>query len=350
MSESNIGLNADGSGKKVRTLKRTVGVDEVHEEVHNVTDGAGTVVDPRKNVEITGIVVVGASALPTGAATQVTLAEVKAKTDNLDTSLSGIKSKTDNIDVALSTRALESGGNLATLAGKDFATQTTLALVKAKTDNVDVALSTRALESGGNLATIAGKDFATQTTLALIKAKTDNLDVALSTLAAEATLGTVHGHVDSIDGKVPAKGQATMAGSTPVTLASDQSTTTTGTDADSSKKALDVAIVKKHVVKTKSVSCNTSDHNEIVAAVAGKKIKVVGAFITFDGTVSAFWEDATTAMSGAQMFQTREGYVLSMTAPELAWLETTAGQALQLNLSATVYAHGWIRYTDDDAS
>lgn len=39
--------------------------------------------------------------------------------------------------------ALESGGNLATIAGKDFATQTTLALIKAKTDNIDVALSTR---------------------------------------------------------------------------------------------------------------------------------------------------------------------------------------------------------------
>lgn len=42
-----------------------------------------------------------------------------------------------------------------------------------------------ALESGGNLATIASKDFATQTTLALIKAKTDNLDVALSTINTE---------------------------------------------------------------------------------------------------------------------------------------------------------------------
>jgi hypothetical protein len=47
MSEDVIQLNADGSGKKVRTLKRTVGSNEVHEEVHNITDGAGNVVDPR---------------------------------------------------------------------------------------------------------------------------------------------------------------------------------------------------------------------------------------------------------------------------------------------------------------
>lgn len=68
------------------------------------------------------------------------------------------------IDVNLSTRALESGGNLATIAGKDFATQATLALVKAKTDNLDVLLSTRATE-----ATLAG--VATETTLSTLNAK-----------------------------------------------------------------------------------------------------------------------------------------------------------------------------------
>lgn len=47
MSESYIQYPADGSGKKERTLKRTVGANEVHEEVIAVTDGSGTVVDPR---------------------------------------------------------------------------------------------------------------------------------------------------------------------------------------------------------------------------------------------------------------------------------------------------------------
>jgi hypothetical protein len=55
--------------------------------------------------------------------------------------------------------------------------------------------STLALETGGNLATIAGKDFATQTTLALIKAKTDNIDVALSTRTKPADTQTISGTV-----------------------------------------------------------------------------------------------------------------------------------------------------------
>lgn len=72
-----------------------------------------------------------------------------------------------------SNAAQETGGNLASLVAKDFATS-----AKQDTGNT-------------SLATIAAKDFATQTTLALIKAKTDNLDVASSTLATQASLATV---------------------------------------------------------------------------------------------------------------------------------------------------------------
>jgi len=32
MSESNIGLNADGSGKKLRTFKTTIGANDVNAE------------------------------------------------------------------------------------------------------------------------------------------------------------------------------------------------------------------------------------------------------------------------------------------------------------------------------
>lgn len=125
-------------------------------------------------------------------ATQATAALIKAKTDNLDVALStlasqatlaAIKAKTDNLDVLLST----------------IATQATALLIKAKTDNLDVAISTLAKESGGNLAAIAGKDFATQTTL--------------------ATLLTT---INALNAKVPALGQATMANSEPSVIASDQ--------------------------------------------------------------------------------------------------------------------------------
>jgi len=81
MGEDSIGLNADGVGKKVRTNSRVVGADTVHEEVHIVTDGAGNIVDPRKNLDVTS------SALPTGAATEATLGTVHGHVDSIDTKI-----------------------------------------------------------------------------------------------------------------------------------------------------------------------------------------------------------------------------------------------------------------------
>lgn len=148
-------------------------------------------------------------------ATETTLAAISTKVDALTTpsdtqqvSIAGAVPVTDNsgsltvdgtvavtnanLDAAISTLAKETGGNLDTIAGKDFATQTTLALIKAKTDNLDVALSTRTKPADSQTVTgtvgvtnanldVALSTLATQTTLAAIKAKTDNIDVALST-------------------------------------------------------------------------------------------------------------------------------------------------------------------------
>jgi hypothetical protein len=133
-----------------------------------------------------------------GAATETTLSDVKTGTDRIPSSPA-----TDRATAAApfsmrlsdgaafydarSIRALTSS-DVVTVANTGFTVTNspTVKLSQASTDNdVDVTSSAlpanAAQETGGNLATIAGKDFATQTTLALIKAKTDNLDVLLST-------------------------------------------------------------------------------------------------------------------------------------------------------------------------
>jgi hypothetical protein len=56
--------------------------------------------------------------------------------------------------------------------------------------NLDVALSTRAVESGGNLAAIAGKDFATQTTLAALNTKVTACNTGA--IAGSLTQSTKH--------------------------------------------------------------------------------------------------------------------------------------------------------------
>jgi hypothetical protein len=59
MSESYVQVDADGAGKKLRSIVRTVGSNSVHEQVIVDTDGAGNVIDPRQ--------VTVAAALPAGA-------------------------------------------------------------------------------------------------------------------------------------------------------------------------------------------------------------------------------------------------------------------------------------------
>lgn len=88
---------------------------------------------------------------------------------------------------AITNFASETGGNLASIAAEDFATQATLALIKAKTDNIPAqgqalaSASTPVVLTAAQMTTltpIAGNLEATQL---LVKAKTDNIDVALST-------------------------------------------------------------------------------------------------------------------------------------------------------------------------
>lgn len=99
----------------------------------------------------------------------------------------------------------------------DPATQTTLAAILAK---IIAAPATEAKQDVGNtsLSTIAAKDFATQTTLASILAK---IITAPSTEAKQDTIITALNSIDA--GTAAALGQALMAASVPVVIASNQS-------------------------------------------------------------------------------------------------------------------------------
>lgn len=114
---------------------------------------------------------VGTSGLPSGAATEATLAAAAA--------------------------------DLASIAAEDFATQTTLAAAAA------------------SLASIEAEDFATQTTLAAVLA--DTTAILADTDAINNSTDAIDTATAAINTKTPALGQAAMAASTPVVIASDQS-------------------------------------------------------------------------------------------------------------------------------
>ncbi len=149
---------------------------------------------------------VSSSALPSGAATS-------AKQDTGNTSLASIDGKTPALGQALAASSVP----------------VVLTAAQLSTLTPPAAITGYALESGGNLAALAGKDFATQTTLAatnvLVGAVTESApasDTASSGL--NGRLQRIAQRITSLIALLPASlGQKTMANSFPVCFASDQS-------------------------------------------------------------------------------------------------------------------------------
>lgn len=82
--------------------------------------------------------------LPTGASTEATLALIKAKTDNIDVAIS-TRTKPADTQIVDGSAVTQPVSAVALPLPAGAATEATLALIKAKTDNLDVALSTRAV-------------------------------------------------------------------------------------------------------------------------------------------------------------------------------------------------------------
>jgi len=143
-----------------------------------------------------------------------------------------VKVKTDGTDNALvvmqNNGAKETGGNLASIKtdvdkipSKGTATMvgsmpvtiatddTLMSAMKADLDKIPSSPATE----GGNLATIAGKDFATQTTLSALNAK-----IPASPATEGGNLATIKSNTDKLDTTLSALATA-IAGATPKTLA-----------------------------------------------------------------------------------------------------------------------------------
>jgi hypothetical protein len=87
-----------------------------------------------------------------------------------------------------------------------------------------------------------------------------------------------------------------------------------------------------------------SPDNTIVAAVAGKKIRVLGFFLVSAGTVVTRFESGTggTALTGQMTMAVN--VVQSSGFSPVGWFETVAGELLNLELSAAVSVDGGLVY------
>jgi len=108
------------------------------------------------------------------------------------------------------------------------------------------------------------------------------------------------------------------------------------------------AVYQGYQLKSAAINDDTSGDNEIVAAVATKRIRVLAVAIVSDGTTDVRWESGAggTALTGQIPLQAREGYTISN-----PWglFETAAvNTALSLELTANILVHGWVTYIEVD--
>lgn len=90
----------------------------------------------------------------------------------------------------------------------------------------------------------------------------------------------------------------------------------------------------------------TSGNNPVVAAVAGKRIRVLAFLLVSAGTVTARFESGAdgTALTG-QMTLAVNTQVQAAFNP-VGWFETAAGVALNLELSGNVSVDGMLVYVE----
>lgn len=94
------------------------------------------------------------------------------------------------------------------------------------------------------------------------------------------------------------------------------------------------------------ISTGTNGDNTIVAAVAGKKIRVLSYMFISSGTVTAKWQSSGTDVSGAMAFIANTG-VSSGYNPK-GHFETVTEEALEINQNSTAVLAGHLNYIEVD--
>lgn len=142
-------------------------------------------------------------------------------------------------------------------------------------------------------------------------------------LAAAATsLATISTHT-------PALGQSVMSFSSPVVIASDQSS---------------IPITTGPTITAASVSFSSSGDNTVIAAVSSKVIKVYKVVLVFAGAANITIKDgSSTALTGVMSMLANGSITLDNDGQP--WFTTSASNALVMNISAGVQVSGRIYYT-----
>lgn len=99
-------------------------------------------------------------------------------------------------------------------------------------------------------------------------------------------------------------------------------------------------------IKFVKIDNASSGDNTIIAAVPGKKIRVIAGCLVADGTTTVRFESGAsgTALTGQMSLVVNTGFILAYC--PVGNFETLVGQLLNLELSAAVSVDGWLVYQE----
>lgn len=106
--------------------------------------------------------------------------------------------------------------------------------------------------------------------------------------------------------------------------------------------------VQSDVIKRAVIDDAASGDNTIVAAVSGKKIRVLSFFLVADGAVTVAFEDGAsgTALTG-DMSMAANGVLVVPHNPH-GWFETSVNTLLNIELGGAVGVRGALTYVEVD--
>ena len=93
------------------------------------------------------------------------------------------------------------------------------------------------------------------------------------------------------------------------------------------------------------VSKATAADHEIIAAVAGKQIKVHGYMLVAAGAVNVTWKNGTTALTGAMTMAAGTPIDADQGSDYAWWFLLDTNTALNLTLSGAVQVSGHVSYS-----
>jgi hypothetical protein len=170
----------------------------------------------------------------------------------------------------------------------------------------------------------------------------DGTNAAAIKAASTAPVATDPALVVSISpNSVNANGQATMANSAPVAIASNQSQLPVGLGTDTIYSGA-TALTPKFA----TIAASSSGNNTLIAAVASKKIRVLSLSLMSNGTVNAKFQSGAggTDLTGLYYTAANTGFVLPFN--PVGHFETASNTLLNLNLSGAVAVGGQITYVE----